>query len=86
MKESEILDLIKRPSKDDDEESLFDFGPDWQKHWWAMPEFSMEDTSAESKLTINFVTNEDRKAFFEKLGLKSDGIIRSIIPFLKKIS
>lgn len=49
--------------------TLFDVEPDWRKHWWGMPSFEMGDARPQHKITLNFRTAEDLKAFAEKTGL-----------------
>src|SRR5690606_23681057 len=43
--------------------------PDWKDHWWGMPSFEMADARPQYKITMNFLTAEDVKAFAEKTGL-----------------
>lgn len=49
--------------------TLFDVEPDWREHWWGMPSFEMGDARPQHRITINFMTAEDVKAFAEKTGL-----------------
>jgi hypothetical protein len=48
---------------------LFDVEPDWRSEWWGMPAFSMGDARPQYKITVNFMTAADVKAFAETTGL-----------------
>jgi hypothetical protein len=65
----ETFDALKRPCRKTDEVMLFDLAPDWRYDWWGMPEFSMNDTSPQHRITINFITDEDVKEFALKTGI-----------------
>jgi len=48
---------------------LFDMPEDWREHWWGMPSFEMGDARPQYKITLNFMTADDVKAFAEKTGI-----------------
>lgn len=69
QKENTKLDLLKRPTRKEVKSTLLDLEPDWRKEWWGMPSFSMKDARPQHKITINFMTAADVRAFAEKTGL-----------------
>lgn len=60
---------LARPLREDPQPALFDRGTSWESEWWGMPHFSMGDARPQHKITVNFMTGEDVKAFAEKTGL-----------------
>ena len=53
--------------------SLFDNDSEllvWNQHWKGMPEFKQQDTMPYQKITMNFMNEEDVKAFSELIGQK----------------
>lgn len=48
---------------------LFDVEPAWAEHWRDMPEFIQEDQRPASTIRVYFATDEDRRAFFDLVGL-----------------
>jgi hypothetical protein len=60
---------LKRPIREPNQVTMFDMEPNWREHWWGMPEFSMGDATPQYRITINFMTAEDVKAFAEATGL-----------------
>ena len=64
------IETLKRPTKKQDDDFLFDMEPDWRSEWWGMPEFIMGDATPQYKITINFMTKEDIKKFSELLGIQ----------------
>lgn len=61
---------IARPTRDADPQStLFEIEPDWRDEWWGMPSFDMEDARPQYKITMNFMTADDVRAFAEKTGV-----------------
>lgn len=68
---TEILDSLKRPTRKELQESLFDdIEPDWKSEWWGMPEFNNDDIRPQSTININFLTAEDRAQFAKVLGIR----------------
>lgn len=63
------FDLLKRPTRENPQKTLFDVEPDWRSEWWGMPEFEMKDASPSRKITINFLTKEDVLKFADIAGL-----------------
>lgn len=61
------IEKLKRPCTEDNQNTLFDTKPDWRKEWWGMPEFSNDDIRPQSKITVNFLTSQDRQDFAKKL-------------------
>lgn len=57
---------LRGPSQ---QKTLFDIPEDWRMHWWGMPEFEMGDARPRHKITINFMTAEDVRAFAKQSGL-----------------
>lgn len=62
-------DRLKRPTREPEQNLLFDIEPDWRSEWWGMPEFTMGDASPRFKITINFMTEDDVAAFAKQAGL-----------------
>lgn len=62
-----MTDRIVRPKKR--KISLRPDVPDWREQWWGMPSFEMGDARPQHRITINFMTEDDVKAFAEKSGL-----------------
>lgn len=66
---NELFDQIKRQTKVDDQQSLFEIGQQSiDEFWWAMPSFDMGDGKPTRKLTVNFQTVDDFIDFQKKLG------------------
>lgn len=63
-------DLLKRHTRQISQEALFDIEPDWRHEWWGMPEFDNDDVRPQSRITVNFLTPQDRIDFARKLGIK----------------
>lgn len=61
--------LIRQTRKPDPQADLFDRGTSWESEWWGMPSFAMGDARPTHKITVNFMTPEDVKAFAERTGL-----------------
>lgn len=68
-------DITSRPTRRTavEQQTLFEIEPPWKDKWWGMPSFDMEDARPQHKITINFMTSEDVKAFAEKTGLPVSG-------------
>lgn len=64
------IDLLKRPTREKKQDTLFDMPEDWREEWWGMPEFKMGDASPQYKVTMNFLTLEDLMEFSTKLNIK----------------
>ena len=45
-----------------------DLRPDWEAEWQGMPEFKMGNTEPCQKITVNFQTFEDVRAFADLVG------------------
>ncbi len=58
-----------RPVRQPEYQPLFEIEPDWREHWWGMPSFEMGDARPQYKITINFMTADDVRAFADKAGL-----------------
>jgi hypothetical protein len=69
-KNDDLLNALKRPTRESNELTLFDMEPDWRDDWWGMPEFSMADATPQKRITVNFMTDEDVKAFCDALSIK----------------
>ena len=65
---SDFSDL-KRPTRKESQECLFDLGTQWEDAWWGMPELIMEDASPQYRIIMNFMTREDVMEFAEKIGI-----------------
>lgn len=52
--------------------ALFDAPPSWDEHWTDMPEFVMEDARPHSTTTVYFANEADRRAFFDRVGVKGN--------------
>ena len=46
------MDQLKRRTHEPKCNLLFDLAPDWREHWWAMPEFSMQDASPQHRMQL----------------------------------
>jgi hypothetical protein len=57
----------KQREKESEQVTLFDIEDNWKNEWWGMPEFSNDDIRPAYRLTVNFLTLEDKKMFAEKL-------------------
>jgi len=68
----DINKLLERPVNEDNQTDLFGgkYSRDWEKHWWGMPEFTMNDVSPQYQITMNFMTREDVIEFAKKAGLQ----------------
>lgn len=65
-----IFDKLVRPLREKDaQEALFDVEPDWRSEWWGMPAFEMGDARPQHKVTVNFMTADDLKAFAKATGI-----------------
>lgn len=62
---------------DKNQDVLFNTGDWWHEYWQGMPEFSQEDLMPDSRLIINFATNQDRKAFARLIGQRISRRTRS---------
>ena len=60
---------LQRKIRQPEYQALFEIEPDWKEFWWGMPSFEMGDARPQHKITINFMTAADVKAFAEKTGL-----------------
>jgi hypothetical protein len=60
---------LRRPTREPKQAALFDIPAGWEEHWWGMPEFTMGDATPAYRITINFLTAEDVRAFAVKTGL-----------------
>jgi hypothetical protein len=58
-----------RPTREEFDGTLpgMDLPPDWKAEWWGMPEFTHGDASPQYRITVNFMTLEDLKAFAERI-------------------
>ena len=70
-----LKELLKPPTRDQAKRpSLFkdkiQFEADWKKHWWGMPEFSLEDTSPKRTIIVNFLTDKDAEEFGNMLNIQ----------------
>lgn len=64
------MSTISRPTRPEIPDlTLFDMEPAWRDEWWGMPSFEMGDARPQHKITVNFMTAADLKAFAEKTGL-----------------
>jgi hypothetical protein len=61
--------LARQTRPPNQQQSLFDVGTSWESEWWGMPHFSMGDARPSHKITVNFMTADDVKAFAEKTGI-----------------
>lgn len=61
---------LKRETRENPQPALFEVEPSWREHWWGMPEFVMGDATPQYRITVNFLTAEDLRAFAEKLGVR----------------
>jgi hypothetical protein len=61
---------LKRPTRDSNENMLFDLPPDWRNDWWGMPEFSMGNASPSRRVVVNFISDDDFKDFQAALSIK----------------
>ena len=59
----DIKKTILRKTQESPQDTLFDMEPDWREHWWNMPSFDMKDATPRYKICINFMTEEDLRAF-----------------------
>lgn len=50
--------------------SLFEVPAEWEREWVGMPEYVMQNTRPASSIRVNFQTDDDRQAFFEKMGIR----------------
>jgi len=66
---SDDFTKLKRQTRPE-ESQLFDLEPDWRKEWWGMPSFDMKDARPNRSVTINFMTEEDVRAFSQATGIK----------------
>lgn len=65
-----MKDKLFRKEREDDQLRLFtDPEPNWKKHWWKMPFFSMKDTLPKHQITINFLTTKDFRDFSALIGM-----------------
>ena len=60
---------LKRPTRQEPQQALFDVEPDWRSEWWGMPEFGSSDARPQYKITINFMTKEDIEEFSKQSGI-----------------
>ena len=63
------LDGLKRPTREKQENTLFEIGNDWEQHWWGMPEYTMGDATPQYRITVNFWSFEDVLEFAKRLNL-----------------
>lgn len=63
------LQKLRRPTRENNEQYLFDVAPTWKNLWWNMPEFSMENAAPTRRITVNFITEADYRDFQKKLGV-----------------
>ena len=61
--------LPKRETRQPHPVLFEDNEPGWAEAWRGMPSFEMGDARPQYKLTINFMTAEDVRAFAERTGL-----------------
>jgi hypothetical protein len=61
---------ISRPSRVDNQSTLFDIEPDWKDYWWGMPNYTCKDSRPERRIVMNFMCEEDVQDFANKLGIK----------------
>lgn len=61
---------IQRPTKENDENFLFENDPATPDYWWGMPEFANGDATPTKTLKINFLTMSDYRKFCELIGQK----------------
>ena len=59
--------------------TLFDKVPHvWEKEWWGMPEFVMQNAQPQRQIIISFMTKEDVEEFAEMTGLQITDRTRSV--------
>lgn len=61
--------LYRNKKKVQEQLSLLDDDEFYKQYWWDMPEFEMDDVSAQYSVKVNFLTYDDLKAFSEKIGI-----------------
>lgn len=61
--------LARATRPPDPQNELFDRGTSWESEWWGMPHFAMGDARPQHKITVNFMTAADVKAFADKTGI-----------------
>lgn len=71
MSESKSNTAVAIPARRvaDKPQLLFDMDAGWRDQWWGMPSFEMGDARPQHRITINFETAEDVKAFAERTGI-----------------
>jgi hypothetical protein len=62
-----VIPKRKQREKEVEQTTLFNIEDNWKNEWWGMPEFSNDDIRPAYRLTVNFLTLEDKKMFAEKL-------------------
>lgn len=60
---------LGRPVHKDTKVGFFELAPDWKEHWWGMPEFSIQNAMPQYRITVNFMTREDRDNFAKATGV-----------------
>jgi len=64
--------------QDDEQLSLFDVSPSWEKEWRGMPEFVQKNLRPHRSIIVNFKNEEDFKAFSQlidqRLTSKTDSV------------
>jgi len=63
------IDSLKRRTWEVEQNTFFEFNPDWRSTWWGMPSFEMRNASPQYRIVVNFMTAGDVRAFAEKTGL-----------------
>jgi hypothetical protein len=61
---------LSRPTRESDAPSLFELAPSWKDAWWGMPDFTMGDATPAYRITVNFLTREDVRAFADRLQVR----------------
>lgn len=64
------IPMRKTRVKEVEQTALFDFEDSYKSEWWGMPEFSNDDIRPQYKLTVNFMTIQDRDDFANRIGQK----------------
>lgn len=59
-----MKNLRRDLEKDGDEQmTLLDVQNDWQRYWWDMPTFDVNDQRPVQQITVSFATDDDVQAF-----------------------
>lgn len=64
------MNHIARRGSDDGQDAMFDVAPSWSDYWTGMPEFSAVELKPIREITMQFLTDEDYRAFIAEVGIK----------------